>query len=137
MKKINYNSQLYRVFFRNNFFVRMAEFFRFKICRPMRFVAQRLTKGWDDSDTWSLDLTIAEFVLPRLKRFKEVNNGYPGNMTAAQWDEILDKMIYAMEMIACDDITYNKADVEEIKDIGNRVDEGCRLFGEYFQGLWW
>ena len=29
------------------------------------------------SDLWSLDITIANFVLPRIKKFKKENIGYP------------------------------------------------------------
>ena len=53
-------------------------------------------------DTWTLDTTIAEFVLPRLKLFKKVNNGYPGideMDTPEKWDEALDKMIIAFQYV--------------------------------------
>ena len=31
-----------------------------------------------DNECWSLDLTIIKFILPRLKKFKEINiNSYP------------------------------------------------------------
>ena len=36
-----------------------------------KFTKQRLERGFDDSETWNLDLTIAKFVLPRLESFKE------------------------------------------------------------------
>ena len=29
-------------------------------------------------ETWDLDCNIAKYVLPRLKLFKKLNNGYPG-----------------------------------------------------------
>lgn len=54
------------------------------------------------SDLWSLDITIANFVLPRLKRFKKENIGYPGideMDTLEKWDEALDKMILAFEYV--------------------------------------
>ena len=47
-------------------------------------------------ETWNLDYTIAKFVLPRLKLFKKLNNGYPGREgmeTKEKWDEALNKMI--------------------------------------------
>lgn len=40
--------------------------------RFWKFLRQRITRGWDDSETWSLDSKITEFILPRLKRFKEI-----------------------------------------------------------------
>lgn len=47
---------------------------------------KRVHKKWlkkqglyvNPKETWNLDYTIAKFVLPRLKLFKKLNNGYPG-----------------------------------------------------------
>lgn len=50
--------------------------------RYWKFLWQRWIRGFDDSETWSLDSTIVEFILPRLKRFKEVrkNSGLPSHI---------------------------------------------------------
>lgn len=40
----------------------------------------RIRNGWDSSDTWSLQFTISKFILPRLKRFKEVSDGVPNKI---------------------------------------------------------
>jgi hypothetical protein len=94
---------------------------------------QRRTRGWDDSDTWSLDYTIAKFALPRLIRFKELNNGYPGDFaTPEAWDEAIDKMIYSLQ--AC--IKHNEGNDIDIAD-WPRVKEGLELFGKHFMALWW
>jgi hypothetical protein len=90
---------------------------------------QRRTRGWDDSDTWNLDYTLATMILPRLKRFKELNNGYPHGLTPEKWDEMLDQMIYGMEQIIEND--------NETKPIDKRALEGLELFGKYFRHLWW
>jgi hypothetical protein len=92
---------------------------------------QRRTRGWDDRDTWSLDWTIAKFVLPRLRRFREVSNGYPADMTKEEWDTILNRMIYALEV--CSD------DSEWLEEYVNwdRVNQGLQEFGKYFRNLWW
>jgi hypothetical protein len=55
-------------------------------------------KGFSDSDTYSLDVTITKFVLPRLKRFKELHCGFPNGFTMETWDETIDKMINAFEI---------------------------------------
>ena len=39
--------------------------------REPEWKAQRLTRGFDDTEMWSLDCTIAEFIAPRLKVFLE------------------------------------------------------------------
>ena len=33
---------------------------------------QRLERGFDDSETWSLRDTIANFIIPRLERYEEI-----------------------------------------------------------------
>ena len=55
-----------------------------------------------DKDTWNLFAVISQFVLPRLKRFKKLTNGYPIGMTEKQWDVILDKMIFSMDFYVND-----------------------------------
>lgn len=77
-------------------------------------MSKRQRKKWlkqhgkyiNPKDTWSLDYTIAEFVLPRLKLFKEKTLGYPGTgeaNTPEKWDAILDKIILSFELILDDD----------------------------------
>src|SRR5688572_28721580 len=41
------------------------------IIRPIQFFWQRMTRGFDDSCTWSLDCHLAELILPRLKLFRK------------------------------------------------------------------
>lgn len=40
---------------------------------------QRIFRGWDDSETWSLDSSFLRWLEPRLKRFQELNICYPGD----------------------------------------------------------
>ena len=100
--------------------------------RDLRLWRQRMTRGWDDSETWSLDYSLAKVIAPRLKRFKELNNGHPGDMTEKQWDDILDRMIAAFEFLGSDErwMCYDNKK-------WNEVNEGLKLFGEYFTALWW
>ena len=91
------------------------------------FKEQRLERGFDNSETWSLDRTISRFIEPRLRVFKELHIGYPSSMTEEEWNEILDKMLRAFELINKDD-TYEH---------GEEVKEGLDLFREYFFSLWW
>lgn len=102
------------------------------IARSIRFWWQRRRRGWDDSDTWSLDLTIAYLVLPRLERFKEVNCGFPGGLgSTEEWNAILDKMIYSFRHIieeqAC--CFHNDGPCP--------AEEGLDLFRRWYFHLWW
>jgi hypothetical protein len=73
-----------------------------RIINRIKYLFRWIKNGFPDSDTWSLDITIAKYTLPRLKRLKELKDGYPSDMTEQQWDEILDKMIFAMDYLAND-----------------------------------
>ena len=53
-------------------------------------------------ELWNLDCRIAEFVLPRLRKFREVEDGCPGcgeMDTYEKWMAALDKMILAFEYV--------------------------------------
>lgn len=107
----------------------------FGVKRALKYWWQRRARGWDDSDTWSLDHTIARFTLPRLKRFRELNNGFPGGgdppMTMERWQGLLDDMIYAMEICADDERWFDN------DNDWKRVERGWEAFGRHFRDLWW
>ncbi len=101
---------------------------------------KRLKKyGFSDTETWSLFGVIAEFTLPRLKRFKKVTNGYPGGeITEAKWNEILDDMIFAFEWSITYDDDDNCALSEKEQNINwKRHAKGMKLFSKWFMALWW
>lgn len=97
--------------------------------RRLRYWWQRLTRGFDDSETWSLSGTIAVFALPRLKRLRELHSCHPTNMTMEEWDATLDDMIYAMDICAAEDVG---GDCD-----WDRVQRGLDAFGSKFRELWW
>lgn len=105
----------------------------FLIKRSIKYWFQRRFRGFSDDKTWSLDHTVAEFTLPRLKRFKEVQNGYPADLTEEQWDDIIDKMILAFENVIKE---FNFDEEDGIKE-AKEIEEGMILFGKYFRQLWW
>lgn len=103
-------------------------------------VKQLKKDGFSDAETWSLFLVMAEFILPRLKRFREINQAYPANMTSDEWDIILDKMIYSFEWTLENDAMsedYMNLSEEEKKENWEKHKEGMGLFSEYFNDLWW
>jgi len=99
------------------------------IKRDAKFLWQRVTRGWDDSVTWSLDTEIARFVLPRLKRFREITKCYPPDLTPEEWNGILDEMIWAF------DIAAHMRDLDP-RD-SKRYARAKKLFAKYFDHLWW
>ena len=91
-------------------------------------------------DTWSMDDTLAPIILPMLVQLKETTHGHPADLTEQEWDEILDKMIWAFEQKCRDDwmedYDYNKWDREASKAHQERMSNGFRLFGKYYENLW-
>jgi hypothetical protein len=99
----------------------------------------------------SLCHDIADYVLPRLKKFRKITNGYStilyndpdspvkncnwheetekSEAMQAFWLGILDKMIYAFE-------TISKGDPEQDKETEAKVQVGLNYFAKYLLCLW-
>lgn len=97
-------------------------------------------------ETWCLDYRLAEYILPRLELFKKLNNGYPGRGemdTPEKWDEALDKMITAFQLVIDVDNLHDRywLSGQFNKDLweedSKKISEGLHLFAEWFQSLWW
>ena len=124
---------------------------------------QKKNRSIKYKDIYSLDNTIARFVLPRLKFFKKNIIGYPPDITFEEWKSIIDKMILSFELIldtSEPDFGERKYHIEKIndnisklvedpdstfdseaymkwcKDKKSKINEGLKLFAEYFQSLW-
>jgi hypothetical protein len=103
--------------------------------RRFKWYRQRKKLGFDDRETWSLDHTIAKFVLPRLIRFREVKCSYPSCLSSKEWNVILNKMIYSMQGII--DEFNGSGGITDYRKHMIKVHEGLVLFGKYFGHLWW
>ena len=117
-----------------------------------------------DYDTWSMDYTLAPIILPMLIQLKETKHGAPqvdwedvprelrpsaeelhtSNKNGEtdlhffdRWDYVIDEMIYAFDCKANKDEVYMRfEDQKEIKKEQNRISNGFRLFGKYYESLW-
>ena len=114
-------------------------------------------------DIYNLDNTIARFILPRLKFFRKKICSCPYGFTLEEWKDILDKMILAFELILdksepnFGELKFNTKKTDNghwkmVKDPDSTFDteaymkwhidrqktieEGLKLFAEYFQDLW-
>ena len=120
----------------------------------------------DNYDTWSMDHTLAPIILPMLVQLKETKHGAPMvdmedvpkelRATKAQqnkyakggdvdpkhferWDWIMDEMIYAFDCKANKDEVYMRFDINDrdgMKIEQDRIANGFRLFGKYYESLW-
>ena len=120
----------------------------------------------DPWDTWSMDHTLAPIILPMLVQLKDTKHGaplvdnvdVPKQLRATKkqieaygkkgevdpkhfdrWDWVLDEMIYAFDCKANKDEVYMRFDIED-RDAMNkeqeRISNGFRLFGKYYENLW-
>jgi len=131
------------------------------------FVHPRITYvKIDEWDTWSMDSTLADIILPMLKQLRASKHGsgyvdmedVPEHLRYTttesydfqtvfdfyhkheikegdcdihtRWDWVMDEMIFAFEKRVED------TDWQATKEECERVQNGFRLFGKYYQGLW-
>ena len=101
--------------------------------REARWSEQRKTKGFDDTELWNLDITILEFIIPRLKAFREMERwGTPCNISMQTWNTILDRIIEGFELYLDDEWT-NRAQLENIH---KKFKIAMKLFAKWFGALW-
>ena len=93
---------------------------------------QRFENGFDDTETWHMDRTIALFIIPRLKKFIEINNGIPIGETVESYNEKLRFIINAFENYYATNKYYESVDDNERK----QLTEDVRLAVEYLSKLW-
>jgi len=116
---------------------------------------QAIAQTINVEDLYDLDITIARFVLPRLMVFKQHCERTPNlTMSHEEWDQKLDKMIYAFERIALQTeeetpeykayikaIWNNEEDLADLKRAAKAslkpIAEGLSLFHKYYRSLWW
>lgn len=114
---------------------------------------QRLERGFDDTELWNLDVTIARFILPRLKIYKENTFTIPGRViyeiggegaimnndpelnkkAHKRWTEILDDIIWSLENYEnepeCDD---RENWLNEYEEWNKKIKRGLEYLGKYF-----
>jgi len=127
---------------------------------------QRVKVRIDRWDTWSMDHTLAHIVMPMLIQLKATKHGAPNvdpkdvpiplrpkkqdvlkykeigetdEKFFERWDWVLDEMIYAFDCKANKDDVFMRFEIEEreaMKQEQERISNGFRLFGKYYEGLW-
>jgi hypothetical protein len=98
---------------------------------------QRFERGFDDTETWHMDRTMALFIIPRLKRFIEVNNGIPNDETEESYDEKISFIISAFENYYVSDKYFNSVDIEERKKLTDDVRQAVEYLSKLWFELWW
>ena len=97
------------------------------------FKKQRLERGFDSSELWSLDCTIASFIAPRLKAFRENSGDSPMGKSRTEWEKILDEMIEGFEIYP----NHFNWSSEESNQNWSKVYKALEYFHKYFFNLWY
>lgn len=100
-----------------------------------RYKKQRDERGFDDTETWHLDKSLTLFLIPRLKRFIELNNGFPSGQTEESFNEKLNFILESFE-----EYYYNENDevsLELEKERLSNAKKAAALLGEIWFDLWW
>lgn len=131
---------------KKNIFKKIKLFFQ-----GIKFKRQRIKYGWCEADTWNMDCWFISVVPPMLQYLRDNTHGYPGTMTAEEWNGILNRMIVLFNELdeeKCtqkneydDCISENKgAWLNRYKEIGEYQEkcknEAFELFSKYFFNLW-
>jgi hypothetical protein len=99
------------------------------------FKKQREENGFDDTETWHLDKTLALFLIPRLERFIQVNNGFPNGETEESFNEKLNFILKSFQQ-------YYYGENEEVsleleKERVSNLKKAAAILGEIWFDLWW
>jgi len=127
---------------------------------------QKINIRIDKHDTWSMDYTLAPIILPMLVQLKDNKHGAPEvdpedvpeelRQTSQEyhqykrngetdpkffdrWDWVMNEMIYAFDCKANKDDVFMRFDCddrESMKVEQDRISNGFRLFGKYYESLW-
>ena len=98
---------------------------------------QRLERGFDDSELWSLDCTIAEFIAPRLKVYKEAAakiGEHPFDVTEQEWQNILGEMVEGFEIYP-EHLHWVEEEAEAERN-WKKVNKALSHFHKWFFNLW-
>lgn len=112
----------------------------------------------DRWDTWSMDHTLAHIVLPMLQQLAKEKHGSPmvdaedvpfelqgdteknDYLIHDRWDWVMREMIYAFDCKVNKEEVFMRFDFptqrEEMEAEQERISNGYRLFGKYYEGLW-
>ena len=99
------------------------------------FKKQREENGFDDTETWHLDKTLALFLIPRLERFIQVNNGYPGCETEESFNEKLNFILKSFKEYYNGENDEVSLELEKERLIN--ANKAVAILGEIWFDLWW
>lgn len=102
--------------------------------RNLKLFKERVKNGFDASDLYSMDYTIAKTLLPKMiEKFRDTTHSYPSNISHEEWKEILTKLIWFFNEILNN---YSTDNSENDSEYNKHLNECTELFIKYFTSLW-
>ena len=103
-----------------------------------KYVKQYKQRGFDDSEIWNLDMSLSLFLLPRLKRLREVIQGYPPICKSfEEWISILDEIIWMFATYSSDTYqNYEPKNKQYFEEVNQRIEKASELLGKYWTYFW-
>jgi|GEM_PF-2411052 len=104
--------------------------------RTLRFMHQRVTRGFSDRDLWDLDGYLAGVIAGASEELRKVAHGHPVETTPEEWDAILRAI--ATGFAGYHDQRFEDFDAH-LDALGNPESSYNRawdLFRQYFPSLW-
>lgn len=101
--------------------------------RLEKYKQQRKERGFDDTELWSLDSTIIDFVAPRLERLLEIRQNV-FDLSEPHSQETLKELQFVSQVF--NDIVNEKIDYYSLKD-NKIVEKALKLFAKNFMTMWY
>ena len=98
--------------------------------RDEKFRKQRLKRGFDESETWCLTTTIANFIIPRLELYDSIaDKVFERNSSDKQ---NIQDLLKSLKLI----VRENGGHIFNEKE-NQMVEKGLEAFSKIFMSLWW
>ena len=97
---------------------------------------QRLTIGYAYVEAWNLNDYLARYALPRVRHLRDHNTGFPADMTAEEWQEALEAIVWSLERYVGDAFGGAEDVLTLEEEADARYRRGLKLFGEHWLSLW-
>jgi len=97
--------------------------------REKEYAEQRVSRGFDDSETWDVGCTIMNFAIPRLERYIKIAKE---SLDELEFITKCEKVLRSFVLLTRNDglRLFNEKEKTEVK-------EGLSLLPETIEGMWW
>jgi len=103
--------------------------------RAEEYLDFKRRNGFSPDECWSLKTAMAEFLLPRLEKFREDTISFPPELGYDRWKEMIGEFIWLMRQVLDEDSPFPGEDGYD--EWLKRYLDAMRDFGKYWTDLWW